>query len=248
MESNNNKQTRIDRTESNLGPKEQSRRKLLTGLTLGAGGALLAATSQSRASTANQNDCEIPESTPNTSRFPQHAIVFDQHGRKLRFYQDLVKNKVVMVQFMSTRMDGDHKTADNLAKMQRILGPRLGQQAHLISVTVEPEYDTVERLAEFAAQHGAAAGWSFVTGQPDDLQSIRDALFFRPGGHHGHQNHDSQDCSMGLIRYGNDVTGHWGSVPTRTDPQWLAERLNWVLPKERIAQSAERAGPPVRKA
>ena len=225
---------------------DHSRRTVLAGLTFGAGGALLAA-ADTQASATDQLNCEIASDGSSNSRFPQHAVVFDHHGRKLRFYHDLIKNKVAMIHFMSTRLDGDHKTAQNLAKMQAILGPRLGQYAHLISVTVDPDYDTVERLAEYAAQHNAAPGWSFVTGKADDLQSIRDALFFRPGGHSGHEQHDSQDCSMGLIRYGNDLTGHWGSVPTRTDPQWLAERLNWMIPKQLVSGSRLRAGPPARE-
>ncbi|MBL4673241.1 MAG: SCO family protein [Arenicella sp.] len=237
---------------------DRSRRQLLTGVTIGAGG-LLAAGLSSRAQ-ANQvlggngsgdvsgQECLDDSAGKEASRFPQHAIVYDHHGRKRRFYNDLIKNKIVMLQFMSTELEGDYQTAKNLSLMQDILGSRFGRDVFLISATVDPERDTVEVLSNYAKQHNVSQGWSFITGTVDTMQSIKDALFFRPGGHSGHEGHDQQDCSMGLIRYGNDATGLWGSVPTRTNPHWLAERLNWITPKASdVASIVKRGGPPARE-
>lgn len=228
----------------------RTRRQLLTGMTIGAGG-LLAAGLNSKVQ-ANQklsgDECSDESAGKEASRFPQHAVVFDHHGRKRRFYNDLIKNKIVMLQFMSTELEGDYQTAKNLSLMQDILGSRFGRDMFLISATVDPERDTVEVLSNYAKQHNVSQGWSFITGTSDTMQSIKDALFFRPGGHSGHEGHDQQDCSMGLIRYGNDATGLWGSVPTRTNPHWLAERLNWITPKiGDVASIVKRGGPPVRE-
>lgn len=220
------------------------RRKLMAGLTAGAGAAMLS--TSVHASVDDSDDCLPEDIHSSAARFPKHAVVFDHHGRKLRFYDDLIKNKVVMLHFMSTTLEGDYQTAKNLAKVQTILGSTLGEDVFLLSITVDPQQDSVERLAEYAAQHNAAPGWSFITGTEASMQSIKDALFFRPGGHVGHAEHDQQDCSMGLIRYGNDAVGIWGSVPTRTEPTWLVERLRWMMPKTDIASSPVRGGPPVR--
>lgn len=224
---------------------DRSRRELLTTMTIGAGGLLAASLSTSVK--ASDDECLDESAGKGTSRFPQHAVVFDHRGRKRRFYNDLIKNKVVMIQFMSTELEGDYHTAKNLSVMQNILGNRLGRDVFLISATVDPERDTVDVLANYAKQHNVADGWSFITGTPETMQSIKDALFFRPGGHSGHEGHDQEDCSMGLIRYGNDATGLWGSVPTRTNPQWLAERLNWITPKTGDTSIAKRGGPPARE-
>lgn len=232
---------------------DRSRRQLLAGVTVGAGGLLvagLAGNAQAKALSGDVNgqECIDDSAGKEASRFPQHAVVFDHHGRKRRFYNDLIKNKIVMLQFMSTELEGDYQTAKNLSLMQDILGSRLGRDVFLISATVDPERDTVEVLSNYAKQHNVSQGWSFITGTTDTMQSIKDALFFRPGGHSGHEGHDQQDCSMGLIRYGNDATGLWGSVPTRANPHWLAERLNWITPKAGdVASIAKRGGPPARE-
>ena len=46
--------------------------------------------------------------------------------------------------------------------------------------------------------------------------------------HHDHRH----DCSLGLMRYGNDASGLWGSVPTKLDPQLIVQRLQWVSPRQ----------------
>ena len=52
-----------------------------------------------------------------------------------------------------------------------------------------------------------------------------------------------QDCSLGLLRYGNEAVGLWGSVPARTDPDWIVRRLAWVAPREEPAGPPRRRGP-----
>ncbi len=220
---------------------DRPRRQIVQGLTVAAGAAMLSPAAH--AVVSGGSDCEPADTSASAARFPQHAVVFDHHGRKLRFYNDLIKNKVVMVHFMSTALEGDYQTAENLAKLQTLLQPRLGRDVYMLSITVDPQVDTIERLNRYAAQHSAQPGWSFITGNDQEIQSIKDALFFRPGGHAQH--HDQQDCSMGLIRYGNDAANIWGSVPTRTDPVWLAQRLDWISPRKDIPRTPVRGGPPV---
>jgi len=227
-----------------------NRRAVLTGFAAAVGGATLG-----RAGTANacnrlwheaehespgtDSTCKLPHSGLTADRFP-NVLVLDQYGRKLRFYEDLIKHRTVMIQFMSTATEGDLNTVANLVQVQHVLGDRLGRDFYLYSITVDPETDTPPVLAQYAMRHGAR--WPFLTGYPKDMQAIRDALFFRPGGHHGHHG-DSQDCSMGLMRYGNDAAGLWGAVPTRTAPEWIAERLSWMQPRSVPQGAPRRRGP-----
>ena len=217
------------------------RRTVLNGLAAVAAGAALSGAGSARAGeTGHGADaaCHLPGAGPTAARFP-NALVLDQHGRKLRFYEDCIKQRTVMIQFMSTATEGDLRTVANLTEVQRLLGERLGRDVFLYSITVDPDTDTPPALARYAAQHGAR--WPFLTGYPADVQAIRDALFFRPGGHAGH--HDGQDCSMGLMRYGNDAIGLWGAVPTRTAPEWIIERLSWMLPRPMPQGAPRRRGP-----
>jgi protein SCO1/2 len=48
-----------------------------------------------------------------------------------------------------------------------------GGQLALVSFSVDPEYDTPERLTAYAAKHGAdPARWSFLTGDYQQLKGI----------------------------------------------------------------------------
>ncbi len=51
------------------------------------------------------------------------------------------------------------------------LQPKLGERVHLVSVSVDPDFDTPERLKAFAAEHGAASPrWHFLTGDTAAIQ------------------------------------------------------------------------------
>lgn len=52
-----------------------------------------------------------------------------------------------------------------------------------------------------------------------------------------------QDCSLGLLRYGNEAVGLWGSVPALTDPEWIVRRLAWVAPRPAPGGPPRRRGP-----
>ena len=54
-------------------------------------------------------------------------------------------------------------TSHTLAELQRRLGPRR-DQVHLVSISIDPEYDTPARLREYAQQFGAGPEWQHYTG------------------------------------------------------------------------------------
>jgi protein SCO1/2 len=157
------------------------------------------------------------------------------------FYTDLIKDKIVLVGFMSIANDANYPVTRNLARVQRMLGDRLGREAHLYSITVDAARDTPAALRAFARRHGAGAGWLFLTGGEEAVGAIRGAFFAHRGGHsahaarpaaHGHGDGELQDCSMGLLRYGNDAVGLWGSVAALADPAQIVERLSWIEARE----------------
>jgi protein SCO1 len=51
------------------------------------------------------------------------------------------------------------------------LEPRLPESVHLVSVSVDPDFDTPARLRAFAEEHGAATPrWHFLTGDSEAIQ------------------------------------------------------------------------------
>ena len=62
-----------------------------------------------------------------------------------------------------------------LAQVQRRLGPE-AEDVLMLSVSIDPEHDTPERLREYATQFGAGEGWSFLTGTSDEMIAVQVAF------------------------------------------------------------------------
>jgi protein SCO1/2 len=178
-------------------------------------------------------------------RFIPNVPVITHQGEHKLFYDDLVKDRTVIVQFMSIAHHARYPATRNLVQVQELLGSRLGDDVFMYSITADPQNDSARSLARFAGQHYARRGWLFLTGDESALLSLKNAFFVHGGGHAEHSHGKSvshaddsrdeagitPDCSMGLLRYGNDTTGLWGSVPTKTDAAMIVERLSWILPQ-----------------
>jgi len=99
---------------------------------------------------------------------PQFRLV-DQNGAP--FGPERLAGRVWIADFVFTRCpDVCPRMTERLVGVQRALGDR----ADLVSVSVDPAYDTPERLASFARDHGAGSPrWHFLTG---DSRQIQDAV------------------------------------------------------------------------
>lgn len=100
-------------------------------------------------------------------------IVFDQNGKELKFYTDLVKNKKVIVNFIFTSCNGIcPSTGRHFSKLQTALGKRLGTDVFMITITTDPKTDTPERLKAWSNKYNPAAGWTLVTGSTDNITRL----------------------------------------------------------------------------
>src|SRR5689334_25348966 len=78
--------------------------------------------------------------------FPNVPLV-TQDGRTVRFYDDLLKDKIVAIDLVYTncRYVCPLETA-RLAQVQRLLGDRVGRDVFSYSITIDPARDTPEVL------------------------------------------------------------------------------------------------------
>jgi protein SCO1 len=216
----------------------KDRRQVITAgagaLALGAVGVPLSAT----VGETGAESCERPARGPDARHFPNHVVITHEGSRAL-FYDDLLVGKTVVLHCMSIATEPVYRTAEKLARVQQLVGDRLGRDLFFYSLTTDPERDTPMVLRDFAVRHGAGPGWLFLTGETAVMHELRDRLF--QGGAHVHDGEPG--CSMALMRYGNAAVGLWGSVPARSDPQWIAQRLAWVESRQRIAGPPRRRGP-----
>ena len=65
--------------------------------------------------------------------------------------------------------------AAGFANLQRKLGPD-AQKVWLISISIDPEYDTPELMKEYLQRYGAKPGWDFLTGSKKDVVSVMRAF------------------------------------------------------------------------
>ncbi len=189
----------------------------------------------------SSSDCSRPLTGPHSGHFP-NVVVYTHDGRKALFYDDLLRGKMVMINCMSIKNENSFPVTRNLARVQRLLGNRLGRDLFMYSITVDPEHDTPKALAAFAEKPQAGPGWMFLTGERAVLELLRSRLFMNPD-HHDHEHGPVEDCSMALIRYGNEAVGVWGSVPAKKDPVQIATRLSWIESGQPAAVKVTRGGP-----
>jgi hypothetical protein len=189
----------------------------------------------------NLKDCIRSQTGPKSGYFPD-LVVTTHENRRALFYDDLLRGKTVLIHFMSIRDEKAFHIGEHIVKVQRHLGNRLGRDVFIYSVTVDPVHDTPAALEAYAAKLGVRPGWLFLTGQASVIGTLHDRFFAHGPGHdHG----STEDCSMAMIRYGNEATGLWGSVPSTTDPAWLAERVSWIQSRQAPpAGKFKRKGPP----
>ena len=82
-----------------------------------------------------------------------------QHGTAVRFYDDLVKGKVALINFFFTSCTSIcPRTTDNLKKVQTALGEHLGRDVVMISMSIDPRVDTAAVLEQYALRYGRNRG------------------------------------------------------------------------------------------
>lgn len=187
-------------------------------------------------------DCARRGNGPYAHRFPS-VVVHTHEGRRALFYDDLLRGKTVMINCMSVKNEARVPVTRNLAKVQRLLGDKLGCDLFIYSITVDPEHDTPRVLKAFAEEHQARSGWTFLTGEPAVIELLRSRLFVSESSHDQHRTGPIEDCSLALIRYGNEAVGLWGSVPAKTDPKSIAMRLSWIASGQPATEMTTRGGP-----
>lgn len=100
--------------------------------------------------------------------------VLDQDGNVRHFYSDLVKGKTVAVNFIFTNCTTIcPPLGATFARVQREL---VGKDVYFISVSVDPLTDTPQRLKAWGAKFKAGPGWTFVTGNKEQIDRLLRAL------------------------------------------------------------------------
>jgi protein SCO1/2 len=129
------------------------------------------------------------------------VVLVNQHGKEMRLFTDLIRGRtVIIIPFFTSCTGACPVMNQNLAKIQDWLGDRLGKDAYMISISVDPSNDTVSKLREYATKFGARPGWFFLSGKPENVEFALKKL--------GQYVQTREDHSNIMI-IGNEKTGLW---------------------------------------
>jgi protein SCO1 len=199
------------------------------------------------------------DDTPNNHRYnfknssPRELIqrrhlpnveLITQDNKKVRFYDDLVKDKRVVIQFMFTRCkDICPVITHHLAEVEKLLNGRVGRDIFFYSITLSPEEDGPSDLKNFAKKHGV--GWTFLTGKPEDILLLRKSLgfFYKNPKEDADRNNHS-----GMLVVGTEPLMRWAMCQGGAKPEWIATviRTEADAPFEGSVDGVRQADPVVK--
>lgn len=157
------------------------------------------------------------------------TVLASSDGRKLRFYSDVLKERVVLVNFIYTSCsDACPMITHNLARAKADLGEAFGRDIRFVSVSIDPEKDTPAELAKFASKMDAIhPEWLFLTGAKADVDRITRKM--------GAFSADPKEHFTGMY-VGNLRTDRWRKVRPDAPPAVIAATLREIaLPPEKAA-------------
>jgi protein SCO1/2 len=156
--------------------------------------------------------------------FP-NVVLTTQDGAPVRFYDDLVKGKIVAISLIYTtcKYACPLETA-RLAQVAKLLGDRMGRDVFFYSITIDPEHDTPQVLKEYAEKFHAGPGWTFLTGNPADIELISKKL-----GLYSEPNPRNPDGHTPMLLVGNEATGQWMRNSATDNAKFLARTIgDWL--------------------
>ena len=141
----------------------------------------------------------------------------NQFREQVDFRRDLLNGRAIVVNSMYTTCRGSCPvTSAAVEQLRAKLSPVFGDKLVFVSFTLEPKVDTPERLRKYAATYGAdvrhktLSPWHFLTGQADDLESLRISL-----GLYDLNPKIDQDITAhaSVLMFGNAVSDRWATLP-----------------------------------
>jgi protein SCO1/2 len=195
-----------------------TRRRFLPALGIAA---LLAVASIRPAWSRQSSDPGGVREGPAARRHFTDVVLVDQDGRARRFYTDLLRDRVVVINTFYTSCSSSCPVVMGaMARIQAELGPLVGQEVHLLSLTVDPGTDTPGRLKAYAERLGARRGWYLLTGEAANVR-----LALRKLG----QLETAPESHSNIVFVGNDRTGLWKKAFGLARPDDLVRLVRGVL-------------------
>ena len=148
--------------------------------------------------------------------------LINQDGETVRFFDDVLKDKVVVINFIYSNCEGacplmTHK----LSLVRDRMEGQIGDALRFVSLSIDPTRDTPAAMKEFAKSHHADHdGWVFLTGKPENLEYIIKRLG---------QYTDDIEAHSTMMLAGNVNAAHWIKILPHEQPPAIAEKLQLLI-------------------
>lgn len=161
---------------------------------------------------------EMQAATQKARNYFTDLEVVDQYGKPIRFYSDVLKDRVVLINFIFTNcQDACPMMTHKLMQVRYLLAEAIKDDVWFISISIDPERDTPEAMMAFAEKLGVdQKRWIFLTGKKENLDHIVNKLG---------QYTEEVEAHSTLMLAGNDRTRHWVRVMPMVPPAGVAEQL-----------------------
>jgi protein SCO1 len=178
-----------------------------------------------------------PKGSPWGKDYFPNVVLTDQDGNKVRFYDDLIKDKVVAINFIYTNCaDSCPMETANLKRVYNLLADRMGKDIFFYSISIDPKHDSPKTLKEYSGRFKTGPGWTFLTGKKSDIVLIRKKLgmYDRSG-----ETQLNQHSTSFIV--GNESSGQWIKKTPYDAPMSLARALGYSLSKHKVIPGGKHA-------
>jgi len=151
--------------------------------------------------------------------------LINQQGEEVRFYSDLLQDRIVLISgFFMDCTNICPIQLKVLSDLQALLLKQhpeaLGHDLQIISLTLDPRHDTPERVKTFAEAFSKGPGWTFLSGKPENIDSVNRKLG-------KYTEKVEQHTAFYLI--GNLKTGEWLKIEPTAQAKGLLELIQQQL-------------------
>ena len=155
-----------------------------------------------------------------TQKYFTDVELINQDGVPMRLYSDLLKgHTVVIIPFFTTCTSVCPPMNATMSKIQSELGDRVGKDIYLISISVDPQTDTPERLKAYGEKFKAKPGWYLLGGKKENV----DWALYKLGMFVENKNDHST-----VMVIGNETTGLWKKAFALARPSELVTIIQSV--------------------
>lgn len=146
----------------------------------------------------------------------------DQQGLAKKFRTDVIGDRIAVVNFIYTSCKTSCPMASAIfGQVQERLGPLLGRDVVLVSLSIDPVTDRPARLLAAAEQFHAKPGWSWLTGDKATVDRVLRGLGVYSSNIVEHPT---------MVMIGDGKTGEWVRLLGFPTPDDIMAHLERVQP------------------